>query len=307
VSYQFTTLKKIVRFKRAFRKFGFAVVSMFLLFTTLGVFGQDAVNWIRSYSSIEFDENHQPEKASIQKIYYFWQLESLKRAISPRYIKILDIQSYKLTNRLLNKGILFTYYGLRNNEVSVCGNFSVWKCIPMQKNKFGVFFTLVPVEFNRRNGNMETSYKYKFKVDDIFEYDPVNSNRYDDNLGSFVSEFTLEKVDIDKQISYKVQDKNLEEEAEFKTVEFRIYKPEANTISIVGSFNHWNPEHDYMIKDNTGTFVLKKKMKPGEYLYNFIIDGKKELDTYNEQTRYREETGEVSSYMKIEDGGVISL
>lgn len=40
-------------------------------------------------------------------------------------------------------------------------------------------------------------------------------------------------------------------------------------------------------------------MKPGNYLYNFVQDGKIILDTFNQNTRLREDTGEISSYLIV--------
>lgn len=122
-------------------------------------------------------------------------------------------------------------------------------------------------------------------------------------MGSYLSEFYLEEVDIEKHVTYKIFEAEGDYELGFRTVEFRIHRPEASTISIVGNFNNWNPEHDYLSKDSNGTFHLKKMLRPGEYLYNYIIDGNMELDTYNEETRYRTDTGELSSYLKIEIPG----
>jgi 1,4-alpha-glucan branching enzyme len=87
-----------------------------------------------------------------------------------------------------------------------------------------------------------------------------------------------------------------------KLVEFRIYMPEANTIALVGDFNQWNPELDYLYKESTGRFILRKKLKPGEYLYNYIADGHTIMDTFNSETRYRVETDDLCSYLKINMG-----
>jgi 1,4-alpha-glucan branching enzyme len=99
-----------------------------------------------------------------------------------------------------------------------------------------------------------------------------------------------------------VIDSELDNDLDFKLVEFRIYMPEANTIALVGDFNQWNPEHDYLYKESTGRFILRKKLKPGEYLYNYIADGHTIMDTFNSETRYRVETDDLCSYLKINMG-----
>ena len=52
----------------------------------------------------------------------------------------------------------------------------------------------------------------------------------------------------------------------FITVEFQIYKPNASVISLVGNFNQWNPEHDYLHRDRNGIFKLRKKLRPGIFI-----------------------------------------
>jgi Glycogen recognition site of AMP-activated protein kinase len=275
-------------------------VLLFIVITFGSIFSQETVDWIHSYSSQELTGRRQ-QKLDEEKIYYYWQMESLKKAVSPRYIRLIDIEFYKRDYKFLNRGILFTYNGLKNSEVELCGNFSAWKCIPMNRNRYGIFYTLVPTDFSNRAEEPNTSYEYKFKVDGLFDFDPENSNRYEDGEGSFFSEYILENTDIEKQVAVRILEDELKRDLDFKTVEFRIYKPEAVTIALVGEFNGWNPEHDYLQKDKNGLFVLRKKLKPGEYLYNFIVDGQKILDLYNSETRLRAETDELSSYVKVED------
>lgn len=292
-------IKSFWRLYRRKRNLKFYLSLSLIVLFSLGLFSQEPVqNWIKGYSSREYEASG--EKADENKIYYYWQIESLKRAIAPRYIRLVDIQKYKKDYKLLNIGILFTYNGLRNNQVSICGNFSAWQCLPMKKNRYGIFFIMVPADYSDRDHNILTSYQYRFKVDDFFEYDPANPNRINDGFGSFLSEFQMESLDTNRQTSFQIKDLSVDEGSGFRTVAFKIFKPDAMTISVIGSFNRWNPGHDYMTKGDDGVFRMEKKLKPGEYLYNFIIDGSLELDTYNEETRYREDTGELSSYLKVD-------
>ncbi|MCB1143175.1 MAG: carbohydrate-binding module 48 [Leptospiraceae bacterium] len=276
----------------------------FLLIVTFslgGVFAQETLDWLGSYSSREM-EGLEDRNNTGDKVYYFWQIQSLKRAVPPRYIRMIDIENYTTSYSFLNKGILFTYNGLMNSEVEICGNFSAWRCHPMKRNRYGIYYLIIPPNFKGRNETDETSYEYKFRVDGIFDFDPENSDRIEDGEGSFFSLFTLNRKDFEKQITYRIIDSEIEEDLDFKTIEFRIYKPEASTIALVGDFNQWNPEHDYLEKESNGLFILRKKLKPGEYLYNFIVDGHTQLDTYNTETRFRVETEDLCSYIMISGG-----
>jgi 1,4-alpha-glucan branching enzyme len=277
------------------------IILLLSLFSLGGIFSEEAIDWLGSYSSQELEGNIDRDN-TLNKIYYYWQIQSLKRAVSPRYIRLVDIDNYIVNNSLLNKGILFTYNGIRNEVVEVCGNFSNWRCLPMQRNRYGIYYAVVPPLFKGKDDTDKTIFEYKFRVDGIFDFDPVNREKTEDGEGSFYSIYKLPGKDFEKQVTYRVIDSELDNDLDFKLVEFRIYMPEANTIALVGDFNQWNPEHDYLYKESTGRFILRKKLKPGEYLYNYIADGHTIMDTFNSETRYRVETDDLCSYLKINMG-----
>lgn len=275
------------------RKSLFLVLGLVL---TLGaIFSEE--DWIGSYSSNQLENPSSFEKE--RKVYYFWQIQSLKRAISPRYVKVLDITEYGKSGSFLAKGVLFTYQGIKSSEVEICGNFSSWRCIPMERNRFGVYYKIVRSGLEDRNERKILKLAYKFRIDGIFDYDPNNIHKEEDGKGSFYSIYHLEREEFEKNITYRIIDREIDDDIDFKTVEFRIYSPNANSIAIVGDFNQWNPEHDYLVKSEDGIFRLRKRLKPGDYLYYYIIDGKASLDTFNHDTRYREETEELCSYISV--------
>ena len=222
---------KIIQRKPSRKKY--LLLFLFLSLFGFGVIGQDTVDWVGSYSSKELEGTE--EKVTNNKIYFYWQIASLKRAIPPRYIKMIDIDAYAKRGQFLNSGILFTYNGLKNSDVSICGNFSSWRCIPMTKNKFGVFHALIPANFKNRKEEAVVSYEYKFKVDNLFDFDVENSNRHSDGAGSYYSEYLLENFDFEKHISARVISDEMTEDLDFITVEFQIYKPNASVISLVGN------------------------------------------------------------------------
>lgn len=271
-----------------------------ILFLSFGkLVSEEALDWIGSYSSKEIESSDRDE-ATRKKVYYYWQIQSLKKAVSPRYIRVLDIEQYATKREILRKGVLFTFNGLKNFDVEICGNFNAWKCLPMSRNRYGVYYTVIPTDFKGRNEEPITAFEYKFKVDGFFDYDPVNPEKEEAGDGSSYSIYQLDKFDFQRNVTYRIIDSEVEQDLDFKTVEFRIYNPRATTIALVGDFNQWNPEHDYLIKNPDGVFVLRKKLKPGDYLYYFIVDGKFSLDTYNFETRFKVETNELCSYLSIE-------
>ncbi|EQA61270.1 carbohydrate-binding module 48 [Leptospira alexanderi serovar Manhao 3 str. L 60] len=257
---------------------------------------EDTGNWIGSFSSEDYEDFLEPVEK--EKIYYYWQMEKLKKAVAPRYIRYIDSTLSLETGKLLNRGILFTFEGIENEEVSICGNFSLWRCIPLKKNSHGVFYIVLNPESRDTIREELKILEYKFRVDGLFTHDPSNPDSAEDGNGSLVSRLIAIPSGPDKLATTRILEDSPYEELEYRTVEFRIYAPDAEMITLVGDFNHWDPEEDVLKKDNE-VFTLIKKMKPGNYLYNFVQDGKIILDTFNQNTRLREDTGEISSYLTV--------
>ncbi|TGK37444.1 carbohydrate-binding module 48 [Leptospira gomenensis] len=273
------------------------VLFALLLTITVAVGADDAGDWIGSFSSEDYEDFLEPVEK--EKIYYYWQMEKLKRAVPPRYIRYIDSSLSLETGKLLNRGILFTFEGIENEEVAVCGNFSLWRCIPLKKNDHGVFYTVFNPESRDSIREDLKIFEYKFRVDGLFTHDPSNSDSAEDGDGSLISRLIAVPSGPDKHATARILEDSPYEELEFRTVEFRIYAPDAEMISLIGDFNHWDPEEDILKRESNGTFTLIKKMKPGTYLYNFVKDGKTVLDMFNQNTRLREEVGEISSFLSV--------
>ncbi len=54
--------------------------------------------------------------------------------------------------------------------------------------------------------------------------------------------------------------------------EFRLSKPEAQSVSVAGEFNEWHAQA--MNKQADGSWALKISISPGSYGYKFLIDEK---------------------------------
>jgi 1,4-alpha-glucan branching enzyme len=57
------------------------------------------------------------------------------------------------------------------------------------------------------------------------------------------------------------------------TVRLRFRAPEARSVAVAGDFNKWRTNADEM-KKSDGEWSIDLKLKPGEYSYSFIVDGK---------------------------------
>jgi 1,4-alpha-glucan branching enzyme len=204
-----------------------------------------------------------------QQTEQYYNLKFLKSASYPVEKEIIKIIPEAGIQKVI-KGILFTYKNRNVKKVEIAGNFSKWRGIKMERGENGVWFVLID-DFNSGE-----KLKYKFIIDGIWMNDPENIDKEDDGIGSFVSVADPVKEKEGKNVSYRITDSN--------KVEFRIFSPKAAFISLVGDFNHWNPENDILKKGSDGIWRIKKHIPAGKYKYKFVIDGQWSLDIYNSRT-----------------------
>ncbi len=58
-------------------------------------------------------------------------------------------------------------------------------------------------------------------------------------------------------------------------VRFYFSAPAAKSVSIAGSFNHWNPDHDRLVgPSKEGVWSIILPLSSGRYEYRFIVNGK---------------------------------
>ncbi len=71
-------------------------------------------------------------------------------------------------------------------------------------------------------------------------------------------------------------------ETETRNILFKHRNPSAKKVSIVGDFNDWMPQD--MKKAQNGIWTVTIKIAPGQYVYNFIVDGRPQKDVNNPKT-----------------------
>lgn len=260
----------------------------------LGANDKSDPGWVGGYNSKTggLEERYGPRA----KIYTEQQLERLKRAVSPRYVRVLGLKGYSKGEKMLNRGIFFSFSGYQNRKIFLAGDFNNWNLIPMKRNKRGVYYFILPVR-EVENGRRITKYEYKFLVDGVWMNDPVHKNQMDDTLGGYVSVFELEQEDVNRQATVRIIRENgpgLE-----SLVEFAIYLPNVENLALVGNFNNWNPQHDLPVKGQDGTYRLQMRLRPGQYYYKYIADGRWLLDLHNPETRYHSIMEELCSYLNL--------
>lgn len=63
-----------------------------------------------------------------------------------------------------------------------------------------------------------------------------------------------------------------------KEAEFRFYAPNAQRVSVAGTFNNWNQDSFRLKKAKDGFWTGQFKLQPGRYEYRFLADGRWEND-----------------------------
>ncbi|MBU1864390.1 MAG: glycogen-binding domain-containing protein [Candidatus Omnitrophica bacterium] len=84
---------------------------------------------------------------------------------------------------------------------------------------------------------------------------------------------SLGKSRIKGAIKRTLAKKELERE-----IEFSFYAPLASSVTIVGTFNSWNPSITKLTKDGHGNWKKTVSLKRGQYEYRFFVDGEWEND-----------------------------
>ena len=220
------------------------------------------------------------------KVEYSNKFINLKYAEPPRALTVLDVEELEPGKKKISNGLLFTYKNRKAIKVSIAGNFSNWRLIPMKRSNNGVWYYFKSIDENTTYNEI----KYKYSVDGTWASDPTNPVQENDGNGSFISVTDTPKPFFSSHITYRVIGKN--------SIEFRLYKPEARLISLMGDFNNWNPENDLMKRGNDGVWRLTKRLPSGTYRYIYMVDGKPCPDMYNQESASTV-NGEICSLITI--------
>jgi hypothetical protein len=82
-------------------------------------------------------------------------------------------------------------------------------------------------------------------------------------------------------------------------VSFSLAAPEAESVSVVGSFNKWNPKAGKMTKVD-GIWEIKVELKKGQvYTYNYVINGEEWITDPNSLLNVDDGFGGESSILKL--------
>lgn len=59
---------------------------------------------------------------------------------------------------------------------------------------------------------------------------------------------------------------------------FACHASQAQTVSLIGDFNRWNPKANPMARGSDGVWTLRVELRHGHHRYAFLADGQILLD-----------------------------
>lgn len=191
-------------------------------------------------------------------------------------------------------GIEFTYLDKKAKSISIIGDFNNWNDNRnyMRKNKYGLWSIILPLE--------KGTYSYKYNVDGVYIFDPLNPEKVRDNMGDIRS---IVEVKIGKEGIMKTAFGQSTIAQSPKIVRggvfFSYLNKTAKSVTVGGDFNNWNKYQYFMEKNLNGIWSVIVPLEKGEFLYKFCIDGLWINDPENKNTR-PDDMGSLVSYLKIE-------
>jgi len=165
-------------------------------------------------------------------------------------------------------------------------------------------------------------HEYKFVEDGkSWRTDPLNVRGVPDNFGGQNSLLELSKEIVDSSILSKANDADVGKDAPAKALElcpsvsavpredgtfavtFRYRAPDAQSVYLAGSFNDWSADNKPMAREGED-FVATVDLKPGEYQYKFVVNGKDwKQDPLNPES-VSDGLGGKNSVIRLKSSGV---
>ncbi len=72
----------------------------------------------------------------------------------------------------------------------------------------------------------------------------------------------------------KTQSNPLEKKVLDRDVNFELNAPQADKVSVAGSFNNWKTDSFFLKKGKDGLWKGQFRLKTGRYEYRFLVDGR---------------------------------
>jgi anti-sigma factor RsiW len=83
------------------------------------------------------------------------------------------------------------------------------------------------------------------------------------------------------------------------TVTMNLHAPEAHQVAVAGTFNKWKADANMLTRQENGVWTITIPLKPGEYSYMFIVDGKAWVTDPNAETYNDDGFGNKNAVMRV--------
>lgn len=82
-------------------------------------------------------------------------------------------------------------------------------------------------------------------------------------------------------------------------VTFVFKAPEAGSVAVAGTFNDWDTAKDPMSRGKDGEWVLQMDLAPGQYEYQFVVDGTKFVPDPNALEEREDGLGNANAVLRL--------
>ena len=196
--------------------------------------------------------------------------------------------------KITRQGVIFTYHDpeRRPGKVMVSGDFNDWeKPISLQENRHGIFVYMYDKTIEKEIVLKDGEYNYLYLIDGIWIKDPQNENNIKyDQYGTELTFFEVPAPII-------LLDKNPVGLNGNKYI-FYYKNSEASNVFILGDFNNWNPYSHRLRKNKSGLWEIEMDIPPGEYSYNFLVDGTHRKDPISKAVK-QDRFGNELTFIKL--------
>jgi hypothetical protein len=190
----------------------------------------------------------------------------------------LDILTDAEPPRLLGDQLLLTYAfddatpGERIHTVQAAFSHEGFGILhAFMRNQNGVFVLLMDTPPERDD------IVYRLIVDGIWTTDPSNPHTVVDRWGVELSQLSLERPVRRRAVPL------VHENGE---VEFVLQTSPNSRVTVVGSFNGWDPFMTPLMETKPGVYRTRLRIGSGEHFYYYYVDGLRLADPENEDRRW---------------------
>lgn len=193
--------------------------------------------------------------------------------------------------RMIGDRLLFSYdfgpgrHGGRVHSVEVAfahENFSRRHAFERNDNDIYVLLYDVPREV--------TELRYRLIVNGVWATDPANPDSVTDRWGVRLSRTVVPRVERTITETPIVHADG--------TVEFVVTAPPGSRVSLVGTFNGWDPYMTPLEETAPGRFSRRLRLGQGEHLYYYVVNGLRIPDPGNDERKWHA-SGRIVSVVSL--------